>query len=41
MDKELTIIREQFPSEPFKVSNPVPFITFEEGVALLKENGIE
>lgn len=41
MQNELAIIREQFPCEPFKVSNPVPFITFEEGVALLKENGIE
>lgn len=34
-------MREQFPSEPFVVSDPVPFLTFEEGVKLLQENGIE
>lgn len=38
---ELATVREQFPSEPFVVSDPVPFLTFEEGVKLLQENGIE
>ncbi len=38
---ELATVKEQFPCEPFMVCDPVPFLTFEEGVQLLKENGIE
>lgn len=41
MQNELATVRDQFPSEPFIVSDPVPFLTFEQGVALLKENNIE
>jgi hypothetical protein len=32
MEKELEMVREQYPSEKFKVSDPVPFLTFEEGI---------
>lgn len=40
MQRELGTVRDQFPSEVFKVSDPVPMLTFVEGVALLKEHGI-
>lgn len=39
--KELKAINEQFEFEPFKNKNPVVKLTFEEGVNLLKENGID
>jgi len=37
----LKAINEQFEFEPFKCKYPVVKLTFEEGCALLKENGIE
>jgi len=40
-EKELKIVNEQFECQPFKCKYPVVKITFEEGVALLKENGID
>lgn len=39
--KELKAINEQFEFTPFKCRVPVVKLTFEEGVQLLKENGIE
>jgi len=39
--KELSIINEQFPFEPFRYVFPVPRLTFEEGCQLLKSIGIE
>jgi len=39
--KELATINEQFPFEPFKFKYPVVKLTFEEGVKLLLEKGIE
>lgn len=39
-DRELKAINEQFEFEPFKCKVPVVKLTFEEGVALLKENGV-
>ena len=41
MGKELEMVREQYPSEKFKVSDPVPFLTFEEGIQLLADNKID
>jgi len=40
-ERELKAINEQFEFEPFKCKYPVVKLTFEEGVALLKENGID
>ena len=40
-ERELKAINEQFEFEPFKCKYPVVKITFEEGIAILKENGIE
>lgn len=39
--RELKAINEQFEFEPFKCKYPIVRITFEEGIALLKEHGIE
>lgn len=39
--KELKAINEQFEFEPFRNKTPVLKLTFEEGINLLKENGIE
>lgn len=39
--KELKAINEQFEFTPFKCKVPVVKLTFEEGIQLLKENGIE
>ena len=38
---ELAVINEQYPFEPFQFPEKTVMITFEEGVELLKENGIE
>lgn len=38
---ELAAINEQYPFEPLKYLPKAPRLTFEEGVALLKEAGIE
>ena len=38
---ELKAINEQYPFTPFKCKYPVVKITFEEGIQLLKENGVE
>ena len=38
--KELEAIKEQYPFEPFKIKKPIVKLTFQEGVELLKENGI-
>lgn len=38
---ELKAINQQFEFEPFKCKYPVVKITFEEGIALLKEHGVE
>jgi len=38
--KELAVINDQFPFEPFKCKSPVVKLTFEEGVKLLKEEGV-
>jgi aspartyl/asparaginyl-tRNA synthetase len=38
--RELKAINEQFEFEPFKCKVPVVKLTFEEGIALLKENGV-
>lgn len=38
---ELKAINEQFEFAPFKCKVPVVKLTFAEGIALLKENGIE
>lgn len=38
--KELEVINEQFEFKPFKFSDKPLILTYEEGVALLKENGI-
>ena len=40
-EKELKVVNEQFECQPFKCKYPVVKITFEEGIALLKENGVE
>ena len=37
---ELKAINEQYPFTPFKCKYPVVKITFEEGIQLLKDNGI-
>jgi aspartyl/asparaginyl-tRNA synthetase len=39
--RELKAINEQFEFEPFKSLKPALKLTFEEGIQLLKENGIE
>lgn len=39
--KEINSVKEQFPFEPFKCKYPVVKITFQEGVELLKQAGIE
>jgi aspartyl-tRNA synthetase len=39
--RELKVINEQFEFEPFKCKYPMVRVTFEEGIALLKENGVE
>lgn len=39
--RELSVINDQYPFEPFKFISPPLKLTFEEGVNLLKENGIE
>jgi aspartyl-tRNA synthetase len=38
--KEIEAIKEQYPFEPFKIKKPIVKLTFQEGVELLKENGI-
>ena len=38
---ELGVVNDQYPFEPFQFAEKTVMITFEEGVALLKENGIE
>ena len=38
---ELKAINQQYPFTPFKCKYPVVKITFEEGIKLLKENGVE
>lgn len=38
--KELEAIKEQYPFEPFKCKRPLVKLTFQEGVDILKENGI-
>lgn len=38
--REIEAIREQYPFEPFKNKKPCVKLTFQEGVDLLKENGI-
>ena len=38
--QELEAIKEQYPFEPFKIKKPIVKLTFQEGVELLKENGI-
>ena len=38
--KELKVINEQFPFEPFKCKAPVLKLTFEEGVKLLNDEGV-
>ena len=40
-EKELKLVNEQFDCQPFKCKTPVVKITYEEGMALLKENGVE
>ncbi len=39
--KELESINTQFPFDPFKFKRPVVKLTFQEGIDLLKENGVE
>ena len=39
--KELAVINEQYPFEEFKVKEPVVKLSFKEGVALLREKGIQ
>ena len=39
--RELSVINDQYPFEEFKCANPVVKLNFKEGVALLKEAGIE
>jgi len=39
--KELETINHQFPFDPFKFKRPVVKLTFQEGIDLLKENGVE
>jgi aspartyl-tRNA synthetase len=39
--KELKAVNEQFEFAPFKCKTPVVKLTFEEGIQLLKENGVE
>ena len=38
--KEIEAIKEQYPFEPFKIKKPIVKLTFQEGVELLKENGV-
>lgn len=38
--KELEAINQQFPFDPFKFKRPVVKLTFQEGIDLLKENGV-
>jgi len=38
---EIKVIKEQFPFEPFKCRTPVLKLTFEEGIKLLHEAGVE
>lgn len=37
----LDAVHEQYPFEPIKISNPVPKLSFEEAVELLKQSGVE
>jgi aspartyl/asparaginyl-tRNA synthetase len=37
----LKAVNDQFECQPFKCKYPVVKITYEEGIAILKENGIE
>lgn len=39
--KELEAINQQCPFDPFKFKRPVVKLTFQEGIDLLKENGVE
>jgi len=39
--KELEAINVQYPFDPFKFKRPVVKLTFQEGIDLLKENGVE
>jgi len=39
--KEITVIADQFPSEPFKFLDPPLILEFKEGVEMLKEAGVE
>ena len=38
--REIAAIKEQYPFEPFKNKRPFVQLTFQEGVDLLKENGV-
>ena len=40
-EKELKAVNDQFEFTPFKCKYPVLKLTFEEGIQLLKDNGIE
>lgn len=39
--KELAVVNEQYPFEEFKIKEPVVKISFKEGVAMLRETGVE
>lgn len=39
--KEIEVVNKQFPAEPFKFLEPSLILTYPEGVAMLRENGIE
>ncbi|KAI0987710.1 hypothetical protein GJ496_005272 [Pomphorhynchus laevis] len=39
--KEIAIIKEQFPAEPFEFVEPAIRLTYDEGIKMLKANGVE